>query len=59
VIRLTVEARGGKVAKQIIALIRLSAEDQRRFVELLLHPPELASAMKRAKRAHSELIESR
>ena len=41
------------------SLIRLSAEDQRRFVELLFHPPELAPAMKRAKRAHAELIESR
>jgi uncharacterized protein (DUF1778 family) len=39
-------------------LIRLSAEDQRRFVELLLHPAELASAMKCAKRVHAELIES-
>jgi uncharacterized protein (DUF1778 family) len=41
------------------SLIRLSAEDQRRFVELLLHPPELAPAMKRARRTHAELIESR
>ncbi|HVT57112.1 MAG TPA: DUF1778 domain-containing protein [Thermoanaerobaculia bacterium] len=41
------------------SIIRLSAEDQRRFVELLLNPPELALAMKRAKQAHAELIESR
>jgi uncharacterized protein (DUF1778 family) len=41
------------------SLIRLSAEDQHRFVELLLHPPQLTPAMKRAKRAHAELIESR
>ncbi|HXN58465.1 MAG TPA: DUF1778 domain-containing protein [Candidatus Angelobacter sp.] len=41
------------------SLIRLSAQDQRRFMELLLHPPELAPAMKRARRAHAELIESR
>lgn len=40
-------------------LIRLSVEDQRRFAQLLLDPPELAPAMKRAKQAHSELIESR
>ena len=40
-------------------LIRLAAEDQRRFVELLLRPPELTPAMSRAKRAHAELIESR
>jgi uncharacterized protein (DUF1778 family) len=41
------------------SLIRLTAREQRRFVELLLHPPELAPAMQRAKRAHAELIESR
>jgi uncharacterized protein (DUF1778 family) len=40
-------------------IIRLSVEDQRRFVELLLNPPELAPAMKRALLAHAELIESR
>jgi uncharacterized protein (DUF1778 family) len=40
------------------SLIGLSAEDQRRFVELLLHPPELVPAMKRAKRAHADLIAS-
>jgi uncharacterized protein (DUF1778 family) len=41
------------------SLIRLSAKDQRRFVELLLNPPPLAPAMKRARRAHADLIESR
>jgi len=41
------------------SLIRLAAKDQRRFVELLLHAPELAPAMGRAKQAHAELIESR
>ena len=41
------------------SLMRLSVKDQRRFVELLLDPPELTAAMKRAKRAHAELIESR
>ena len=41
------------------SLIRLSAKDQRRFVELLLNPPQLAPAMKRARRAHADLIESR
>jgi len=39
-------------------VIRLSAEDQRRFVELLLHPPATAPALKRAKRAHARLIAS-
>lgn len=41
------------------SLIRLSAEDQRRFVELLLNPPQLTPAMNRAMQAHAELIESR
>jgi len=36
--------------------IRLSIEDQRRFVELLLNPPALSPAMKRAKAAHARLI---
>jgi uncharacterized protein (DUF1778 family) len=36
--------------------IRLSIEDQRRFVELLLNPPGLSPGMKRAKAAHARLI---
>jgi uncharacterized protein (DUF1778 family) len=36
--------------------IRLSIEDQKRFVDLLLNPPPLTPAMKRAKAAHSRLI---
>jgi uncharacterized protein (DUF1778 family) len=39
-------------------VIRLSVEDQQRFVELLLNPPALAAALKRAKRAHARLIAS-
>ena len=39
-------------------VIRLSLEDQQRFVELLLKPPALAPALKRAKRAHARLIAS-
>ena len=39
-------------------LIRLSVDDQRRFVELLLNPPALAPALKRARKAHSRLIAS-
>jgi hypothetical protein len=31
-------------------------EDQRRFAELLLGPPELSPAMLRAKEAHKRLI---
>jgi uncharacterized protein (DUF1778 family) len=55
-------AAAQEVALRTIAettLIRLSVEDQRRFAQLLLHPPELTPAMKRAQRAHTELIESR
>lgn len=38
------------------SLVRLSMEDQRRFVELLLDPPPLAPALKRARQAHTRLI---
>ena len=37
-------------------LLRLSVEDQRRFVELLLDPPAPAPALERAKSAHAKLI---
>lgn len=37
-------------------VIRLSVEDQQRFVDMLLNPPEPAAALKRAKAAHDELI---
>lgn len=37
-------------------LIRLSIEDQARFVDMLLDPPEPADALKRAKAAHDTLI---
>ena len=39
-------------------VIHLSVEDQVRFVELLLNPPALAPALKRAKKAHGRLIAS-
>src|ERR1039458_3407262 len=39
-------------------VIHLSVEDQQRFVELLLNPPVLAPALKRAKKAHARLIAS-
>jgi uncharacterized protein (DUF1778 family) len=39
-------------------LIRLSAADQRRFVVLLLDPPEPAPALRRAKGAHARLFET-
>ena len=37
-------------------IIRLSIEDQQRFVDLLLNPPPLSPALKRARKAHSRLI---
>jgi uncharacterized protein (DUF1778 family) len=37
-------------------LIRLSVEDQRRFVEGLLNPPDASPALLRAKKAHARLI---
>ena len=38
-------------------IIRLSVEDQRAFVEAILNPPEPTPALRRAFRAHRELIE--
>ena len=37
-------------------LIRLSVEDQRRFVDLLLDPPPIAPALERAREAHARLF---
>jgi len=37
-------------------IIRLSIEDQRRFVDLLLKPPEPSPALERAKKAQDRLI---
>jgi uncharacterized protein (DUF1778 family) len=37
-------------------LIRLSVEEQRRFVDLLLDPPLRAPALERARKAHARLI---
>jgi uncharacterized protein (DUF1778 family) len=39
-------------------IIRLSIEDQLRFVDLLLHPPVLTPAMERARVAHERLTQS-
>jgi uncharacterized protein (DUF1778 family) len=38
-------------------VIRLSIEDQQRFVDLLINPPALSPAMKRARKVHSRLIQ--
>jgi hypothetical protein len=40
----------------VTTLIRLSLEDQQRFVELLLTPPPLEPALERAREAHAKLI---
>ena len=37
-------------------IIRLSLEDQRRFVDLLLNPPAPSPALMKAKEAHDRLI---
>jgi uncharacterized protein (DUF1778 family) len=37
-------------------IIRLSLADQRRFVELLIDPPPLSDALRRAEEAHRRLI---
>jgi len=50
-----------KDARQTIEeaqIIRLSVDDQQRFAELLLNPPPLAPAMKRALKARKRLIAS-
>lgn len=38
-------------------LLRLSSEDQQRFVELLLTPPSPSPALERAREAHARLIQ--
>lgn len=48
-----------EVAKRTIednSVIRLSADDQRLFVDMLLAPAEPSAALKRAAKAHSNLI---
>ena len=42
-----------------IQAVRLDPEEQGRFVELLLDPPESAPAMERARRVHAVMIRSR
>jgi uncharacterized protein (DUF1778 family) len=40
-------------------IIRLSAEDQRRFAEALMNPPLANEALRRAQRLHTEHVEVR
>jgi uncharacterized protein (DUF1778 family) len=54
-----VVAAAHEAAQRIIEethLIRLSVEEQRRFVDLLLNPPEPSPALLRAKESHDRLI---
>ena len=56
-----VTAAAQEVANRTIdeaRIIRLSVDDQRRFVDLILKPPNISPAMKRAKKAHARLIAS-
>jgi uncharacterized protein (DUF1778 family) len=41
---------------ELTEIIRLSAEGQRQFAELILHPPEPTAALKKAFRLHRKLI---
>ena len=57
-----VVAAAQEVAQQTIEaaqIIRLSAEETQKFVELFLNPPAPAAALKRAKRAHARLFGAR
>lgn len=54
-----VVAAAQEVAQKTIEdahIIRLSVADQQRFAELLLNPPPLSPALKRARAAHDRLI---
>ncbi len=54
-----VVAAAHEAAQRIIEeahLIRLSVDDQRRFVDSLLNPPEPSPALMRAREAHDRLI---
>ena len=69
VVRRAAELQGRSVSDFVVAaaqdaahhvieetnIIRLSVEDQMRFVDLLLNPPLLSPAMERARAAHKRL----
>lgn len=55
-----VVAAAQEAAQRTIAesyLIRLSVDDQNRFAELMLNPPEPTDALKRAREAHGRLVQ--
>jgi uncharacterized protein (DUF1778 family) len=41
------------------SIIRLSAEDQKRFVQALINPPAPNAALRRAKRLHTKNVQQR
>ena len=52
-------AASGRIRQRTIEdaqIIRLSVDDQRRFADLLINPPPLVPAMKRALKARQLLI---
>lgn len=56
-----VVAAAEQAARQAIEdsqIIRLTVEGQIKFAEMLLNPPELTPALKRAREAHAKLIVS-
>lgn len=72
VVRRAAEIQGRSVSDFVVAatqeaahrtieethIIRLSVEDQERFARMLIDPPPLAPAMKRALEAHDRLVRS-
>jgi uncharacterized protein (DUF1778 family) len=48
--------KAARSALEEASTVHLSIADQRRFVELLLNPPEPTSALERARDAHEALI---
>ena len=52
----TKHPRSTPAARDENRLIRLSAEDQRRFVALLLNPPEPVPALRRARESYARLF---
>ena len=56
-----VVAAAQEIAQRTIedaSVIRLSIEDQRRFIDLLINPPKPNQALQSAAKAHAELIQS-
>ncbi len=44
-----------QIAPEAVQTIRLGVEDQGRFAEMLIDPPELSPAMERARAIHQRL----